>query len=659
MERADHRAVMGPCPGVCRRTLFLFLLVLLIACGGEGVRKPFRAEADTLAYATELADARGMLNDGRAEEGESVARMVYDATKESPGLARQQVQALSLLGLAQQRRHKNDSALVLYREGLRVAEECGDSAGMSSAWLNIGVALQRKGDYDASMEAALHALHLKEAIGDENGAARVMNNLSNLYWRQHDRPAAIAMLLKAIGIKRNLHDSLGLSNSLNGLAALMVEDGRADTAVVLLRQSMAILRSVAPEAELYAQLVNLGLAFHEAGQADSALHYYRSGMLAARQSEDPDGEVHALYGMAEVLMDQGEFREAGPLLDSSLAIAERIGSADLIKEAHVSLARQREAIGELALALEHIRRSQQLGDSLMNAEKDATMNELRVRYDTESKERENDELRAAQLLADLRAERNRWIALGIGLLALAGAVFTWATVQRNRHRAQLREAELEQQALRLQMDPHFLFNALNTVPGLYAGGDPAAANDHVGHLSKYLRLVLETSRRRTIPLSQEIELVEHYLRISANRRPGSFTWEVKVMPYVKPERLAVPPMLIQPVVENALEHGLGGVPKAHVSVLVDLAGSVLQIEVKDNGIGRKAAAQRPSRRNGSSMGIDLVRQRILLFDPQANLSDAVLVHDESTAQGDATGTTVTLRFRPQPLTEHAAAGDRG
>jgi len=648
---------MGPCSRACVRTLLLSLLLLLTACGGEGVRQPFGVQADTLAYVTELADAKGMLNDGRAEEGERLARMVYDAAKENPGLARQQVQALSVLGLAQQRRHHNDSALVLYREGLRVAEVSGDSAGMSSAWLNIGVALQRKGDYDASLEAALNALHLKEAIGDENGAARVMNNLSNLYWRQHDRPAAIAMLLRAIGIKRNLHDSLGLANSLNGLAALLVEDGRADTAVVLLHESIAIQRSVAPAAERYAQLVNLGLAFHAANESDSALYYYRVGLQAAQQSDNTDGEVHALFGMAEVLMDQGKFREAGPLLDRSLVLAERIGSADLIKEVHVSLARQREAIGDLALALKHVRRSQQLGDSLMNAEKDATMSELRVRYDTERKERENDELRSAQDLADLRAERNRWIAIGIGVLALAGGLLAWVIVQRNRQRAHQREADLEQQALRLQMDPHFLFNALNTVPGLYAAGDAAVANDHVAHLSRFLRLVLETSRRRAIPLRHELELVEHYLRISANRRPDTFTWRMMVMPDLNTERIAIPPMLVQPLVENAIEHGFSEEAPGELAVLVAREGSMLRIEVVDNGMGRSAAAERPSRHKGNSMGIDLVRERLALFDKRTALDRAVEVRDEYDPDGNAKGTTVILRLHIQNLSEHAATGD--
>ncbi|HPF92278.1 MAG TPA: histidine kinase, partial [Flavobacteriales bacterium] len=295
----------------------------------------------------------------------------------------------------------------------------------------------------------------------------------------------------------------------------------------------------------------------------------------------------------------------------------------------------------------------------MNAGTQAAMEELALQYDTEKKDRENAELRAAQELADLRAERNRWLAIGIGVVAFALLMLAWMLVQRNRHRARQREAELEQQALRLQMDPHFLFNALNTIPGLYANGDGVKANDHVGHLSRFLRLVLETSRRRTIPLEQEVQLVEHYLRISENRKPDSFTWELRVMPYVQAERVAIPPMLIQPVVENAIEHGFNGRSKGHVSVLVDRAGSVLHIEVRDDGIGRNTAAQRPSRRNGTSLGIDLVRQRIALFDRHTSITEAVQVRDGRAEDGSTRGTVVTIRLRVQLMSEYDAAGDRG
>lgn len=330
-----------------------------------------------------------------------------------------------------------------------------------------------------------------------------------------------------------------------------------------------------------------------------------------------------------------------------------------IKDAHHALAQLHRATGRYDLAFDHLEAYHRVRDTLMSADTERAMSELRMRYDTERRDRAYQELQAAQELTALRAERSRWLAIGIAVLALAAGVAGWALVQRNRQRARQREAELEQQALRLQMDPHFLFNALNTVPGLYAAGDVAAANDHVGHLSQFLRLVLETSRRRTIPLEQEIDLVRHYLRISGNRHSGRLTWHVEVMPAVRPERIAIPPMLIQPLVENAIEHGLQGVSQGHVDVCVDRIDDRLHITVRDNGRGRAAAARRPQRRQGTSLGTQLVQQRIALFDRLIPPTEAVTVHDEHDAEGKPRGTTVHVRMRLQYLSEHAASGDRG
>lgn len=605
-----------------------------------------------------MDSAKEYLRIGEVEKAEAFGWTVYKQAQSDPALAKQQLNALALLGRVMQRRMLNDSALSLYREGLDLALAIEDTAAIGTMWVNIGVALEDKEQYTEALKAQLNALRWKELEGDERNLARVLHNLSVLYWRQDSTEQALRLIERSIAIKR-LHDPGNVGVGLNGLGLLLMELGRMDTALTVLRASLALEDSLNQGAERQVQLSNIALCFERMGQLDSAVHHYTIALDEARERNDQYVMVRCLYGLGEVLRIQGRTAEALPVLDSSLALATRMNTLEDLRESHFSLSKLHEQMGHAQAALVHYKAYHQLGDSLMNADKEATMNELRLRYATEKKDRENKELRSGQELAELRAGRNRWIAVGIGVLALAGAVLAWAVVQRNRQRARQREAELEQQALRLQMDPHFLFNALNTIPGLYAGGDPLLANDHVGHLSKYLRLVLETSRRRTIPLAQEIELVEHYLQISANRHPGQFTWTLKVQPYVRTERVAVPPMLVQPLVENALEHAFPSGRKGHVQVLFDQAGSVLHIEVTDNGVGRAAAARRPSRRGSTSMGLELVRRRVQLFDPQSNLSDSVLVTDLHAPDGSPAGTTITLRMQARTLDEHAATGDRG
>lgn len=644
---------------VTRFALIIISAALLASCGqGGGSHRSRDSERlDTVSFRSELDSARHLFRTGKAEEARELIGPALHASEGKPALRKQRLHALSLLGQIHQKNSQLDSALLSNEEVLLLAEATSDTFWIGAAYTNMGVVHQLQGDYAGAFDLGLLALRWKELLGDSASIARGLHNLSLLQWRRDSLDQALDFLQRSIAIKRKF-DPASVHTSLNGLGVLLIEADKFDSALVVLKESLALEESVDEGAEREMQLSNIGLAFERMGQLDSAAHYYQLGLADAIEHGNHEVEIRCLYGLGDVRREQGRFREAKPLLDSSLAVAERIGSMEDMKEAHASLAALHERLHEPQHALDHFRTYHALSDSLMNAGVSGRMSEMKLRYDTERKDRENAELRAQQELAELRADRNRWIAIGIAVFAIAIIVVAWSVMQRNRQRATLREAELEQQALRLQMDPHFLFNALNTVPGLYASGDAAAANDHVGHLSSFLRLVLETSRRRTITLAQEIELVEHYLRISANRKPGSFTWEMKVMPYVQADRVAIPPMLIQPVVENAIEHGFSGGAKGHVSVLVDRAGSVLHIEVRDNGVGRASAAQRPSRRNGLSMGIDLVRKRIALFDRSTSMAEAVDVRDNTTDDGSTRGTIVTLRLRVHQMSEHAAVGDR-
>lgn len=640
--------------------LLLGITGLILACSVEGPAYPTSTGngQDTLSFGAELDSARYLLRRGATDRAEFIASGVLAASADDPALGKQHMHALSTLGQVQQRRSQLDSAFSLYSELLHVAEDANDTFWIGAAWVNIGVVRDLQGDYPSALDAGLKALHWKELLGDSASLARVLHNLSVLEWRQDSVSKAIDLVQRSIAIKRS-HDPLSVASSLAGLGVLLIEAQQYDSAIHVLRESVLLEDSLAEGAERENAVTNLALAFEKLGMLDTAAYYHTMALSDAHAHDNTDVVIRSLYGIAEVRCAQGQYAQALPLLDSSLALARRIGSQEDIKHAHYALVETNERIGNAQAALHHLRAYQAVNDSLMNGGTQAAMEELRMRYQNEKRDLENKELRTTAELTTLRAERNRWIALGMTLLAMSMALVGWVLVQRNKQGARQREADLEQQALRLQMDPHFLFNALNTIPGLYANGDAATANDHVGHLSKFLRLVLETSRKRTIPLAQELELVEHYLRINANRRSGSFTWVVKVMPEVKPELLAVPPMLIQPLVENALEHGLGNMAQGHISVLIDLVDGVLHIAVQDNGIGRQAAAQRPTRRNGPSMGIELVRQRIQLFDPGRQAGNAVQVRDNRSEQGTASGTTVTLCFRPQPITEHAPDSHRG
>jgi anti-sigma regulatory factor (Ser/Thr protein kinase) len=154
----------------------------------------------------------------------------------------------------------------------------------------------------------------------------------------------------------------------------------------------------------------------------------------------------------------------------------------------------------------------------------------------------------------------------------------------------LRQSRLT--ALRAQMNPHFMFNVLNSVQGLFNIGRTEKANEVLARFSDLMRTVLDMSGSELIPLSQELELIDLYLELEAVRFGDSFTYAVTVADGIDPEQISVPSMLIQPYAENAVKHGLlHRKGEKRLDISVEKEKDVLKITIDDNGVGRQAAAE--------------------------------------------------------------------
>jgi signal transduction histidine kinase len=203
------------------------------------------------------------------------------------------------------------------------------------------------------------------------------------------------------------------------------------------------------------------------------------------------------------------------------------------------------------------------------------------------------------------------------LLALAGAVATYATAwherlaisyfRQARDREQL-EARLERaqlQTLKLQLQPHFLFNTLNTITALI-GVDPRVAERMVSGLSELLRLSLRNAGEQEVPLSRELELLEHYVEIQQIRFRDRLTVTLEVAPDAM--HALVPNFILQPLVENAIRHGIG--PRAapgHVDVRAYRENGSLHLRVADNGVGSRV---RPSEPSHEGIGLGNTKARL-------------------------------------------------
>ena len=203
---------------------------------------------------------------------------------------------------------------------------------------------------------------------------------------------------------------------------------------------------------------------------------------------------------------------------------------------------------------------------------------------------------------------------------------------------------LEQKALRLQMNPHFIFNALNTIKGYYFEGNVRGASSYISKFSRLLRLLLENIEQY-ISLSTELEMLRLYLELTQVRYSDAFDYQIKVDPSLDTEETFIPTLLLQPMVENAVVHGV--VPKKEkgtIKISFESSGNQLICSVEDNGVGIKK-----ENHNGDikhrSMALKITKERLDLLEHQENVPCELIISDilkEEKVQGTRVRITIPL-----------------
>ena len=211
-----------------------------------------------------------------------------------------------------------------------------------------------------------------------------------------------------------------------------------------------------------------------------------------------------------------------------------------------------------------------------------------------------------------------------------------------------KQAEIEMKALRAQMNPHFIFNSLNSINKYILKSDHANASRYLTRFAKLIRLILDNSNSKEVALSNELEALKLYIEMEALRFSNKFIYEIMVDENVPVDNLQVPPLIIQPYVENAIWHGLlhkeaGGMLSVFVKMINN---NMLQCTIQDNGIGRERASELKSKSatSNKSLGIKLTEERINILNQYTSLNASIQIIDLKNAADEAAGTKVIIEI---------------
>jgi len=244
-----------------------------------------------------------------------------------------------------------------------------------------------------------------------------------------------------------------------------------------------------------------------------------------------------------------------------------------------------------------------------------------------------------------------WVFLfsGILLLIIGTVIFFVKRYKKGfekemeKNRLQNKVFELEIKAMKAQMNPHFIFNSLNSIQQFVLEKDDDNAYKYLSKFSVLMRKILETNNKESINLEDEIKILEGYLEIESLRFSNAFEWEIFVDITVNTAKINIPHMMIQPFIENAIWHGLlhkKGDKKLVVKFL-PLNDKVIKCIIEDNGAGRNAE-KKEDITGKKSLAIDFIKQRLELLGKMNNADCTLQLIDKKDNNGNNSGTIVEI-----------------
>ena len=479
---------------------------------------------------------------------------------------------------------------------------------------------------------ALDYYHKALSIADNNPHLNsykwgIIGNIATIYYEQEEYKKALG------SFKEVLHNNkdLGLTATAN-IANVYGSMGKADSAIYYYRKALEYKQvegNVAYEANLYS---NLSLMYGKAGNAKAALASAEKSLELIEANGIGFVRPTAYANASMAYLTNKDYERAEYYAKESLKLSEKQNNLFLQKAAWGTLADVFSARSDYQNALEaHIKFSA-LKDSLNNQNRRVKVNRKQMEFDFE-----NERALAQTELRRQTTIKKASIFGGVGLLIASALGFILykrrrdALTQKNEAEFNVLVSDTELKALRSQMNPHFIFNSLNSIGDYILKNDAAAAQNYLTQFAKLMRTVLENSEHKEISLMEDLKFIELYLQVESKRLPGKFSYTINVDNGLDVENILVPPLMLQPFIENSIWHGFNNKEnQGHIAIDFKTKGDMLLCSVDDNGLGRM---QNDTVSDKKSLGIAITENRIKILNRQKNVSGRLEIIDKSQNTG--------------------------
>ncbi len=551
---------------------------------------------------------------------------------------------------------------------------------------NAGLAARYDQQYDLSIKYYIKALkiavdenNLKNIAISNNGLG---NALSNIPGKEEE---ALDHFKRALKAEREKNDSLGIAMDLLSISDYYINNGNYTNALHYLDTLYVINKLRKDPFGLAITNQFYGRAhFKENKNIQKAKDYYLKALDQFRELNNKTKEAQLLRELGSLYQKTNNSNTALIFFLQSLKMADSIRNKELISKNAYSISAIKEQQRKYSEALSYYKKAKSYEDSIALSRQKIKVAALTNQYKLDQKESKINLLQSENLLREeqIIAQKEKILIHKIYFILLIAFILfillfvflQYRNRKAKRHAEQLlhknREellkaryekniAQAEMLATRTQLNPHFLFNSLSAIHLLIQKGQTKKAAQYLIVLSRFFRMILELPKSNIISLEEELKLIRYYITLEEKRFEDNFHFKLQALHPEEMDKIQIPPLLLQPFVENAIWHGLlpSEKPIKFLNIHITKQGPEVHIIIEDNGVGRRNHSSVPPSdhaKDKKSLGMKITRDRIEQFNKSYNHKINLNIIDQMEESGQRGGTKVVLILEngTEPISNH-------
>lgn len=542
-------------------------------------------------------------------------------------------QAFNEKGVCYYMNNQYNTAILYYQKALDIDKKRNCKDDITIRLNNLGLAYSAVGNYSKAIDYFFEALKIDQNKNDNPKIAIRLNNLGIVYVKFKQYSKALEYFEKALSIDSTNNDKSLYSSRLSNIGMVYLKMNNPDEAITYFNNALKIDEKLNNSFNLAVRYNNLGKANFAKQLYSEAIFFFEKTLEFDQKSGNIADIAGDLTNIGNVYSKINQKNKAIENYNKSLKLALQNNLPDIIIDNYFQLSELYKANNDFKNSYNFYVKYQQLKDSVYNSETQNKLVDLQNRSQTEIKEAEIALLSRDKQLKILEIKQKEseiyrqhtlkyWI-LAIAIFVITIMIFIYVYSRnkssKNKHVLEQNLNSFMQKALSQQMNPHFIFNTLNSIQYFLLNNDKLSSNKYLTKFAKLMRITLDNSQSETIPLNKEIESLNLYVELEQLRFDNKFSFEIINNVKSDDELISIPPLIIQPFVENAIWHGIMHRENAEggrLKIQFNLENNTLKCLVEDNGIGRKKANElkKQNKPEHVSLGTQITESRIDLIN---------------------------------------------